>query len=108
MFSLNRRLSSRSSWVMWHHFSLWAQEGQDGLQNGLGPSLPCSVELVVCTGSWTHGDLAWGYLPPEAATCLGIPKTSIYSLPKMKNHKDNNTLVCWRPGRFLVLKTWST
>lgn len=30
MFSLNRRLSLRSSWVMWHHFSLQAQGTGEG------------------------------------------------------------------------------
>lgn len=39
MFSLNRRLSSRSSWVMWHHFSLQAQEVTgEGAQSPLRPS----------------------------------------------------------------------
>lgn len=33
MFSLKRRLSSRSSWVMWHHFSLQAQVTGQGVQS---------------------------------------------------------------------------
>lgn len=33
MFSLKRRLSSRSSWVMWHHFSLQAQVTGEGVQS---------------------------------------------------------------------------
>lgn len=86
MFSLKRRLSSRSSWVMWHHFSLWTQEGQDGIQNGLGPSLPA---LWSCLSALPlgHRDLPWQvistracHLPGESQTPLGIS-----SLPKTKS-----------------------
>lgn len=51
MFSLNRRLSSRSSWVMWHHLSLQAQEGQQGA-SGPRPrrsTLPCSDLQVLAS-----------------------------------------------------------
>lgn len=51
MFSLNRRLSSRSSWVMWHHLSLQAQEGQRGASSPCPrhSTLPCSDLQVLAS-----------------------------------------------------------
>lgn len=45
MFSLKRRLSFLSSWVMWHHFSLKAQVTGEGLRT---PSHP--QPLAPCPG----------------------------------------------------------
>lgn len=53
MFSLNRRLSSRSSWVMWHHFSLQTSKQILYREASTPPSRP--------TKRWaTHAVLASG------------------------------------------------
>ena len=88
MFSLNRRLSSRSSWVMWHHLSLQEQGGQRGA-SGPRPrrsTLPCS-DLQVLASLTQRGLLGQKLLA-----------LLLRSLPKGRGARHTHSSTC--PGRY--------
>lgn len=55
MFSLKRRLSSRSSWVMWHHFSLQGMSQCGTTLSPLSPQDPLSASPHPGPRCWRTG-----------------------------------------------------
>lgn len=88
MFSLNRRLSSRSSCVMWHHFSLQAQGTGEGVQSATAPShSPPGSDLR----RQRYPRRASPHRKPTCAPTLpeGPPLTNV-TLPKMRRAQSSD------------------
>lgn len=65
MFSLKRRLSSRSSCVMWHHFSL---QGTSPFGTTVPPQIPC---IPLSMSPRARGHLRARWLPERAPCWMG-------------------------------------
>lgn len=65
MFSLKRRLSSRSSCVMWHHFSL---QGTSPFGTTVPPQIPC---IPLSMSPRARGHLRGRWLPERAPCWMG-------------------------------------
>lgn len=87
MFSLNRRLSSRSSCVMWHHFSLQAQGTGKGIQSATAPS-----HCPPCSDLWRqrYPRVASPYRKPTSVPTLPEGPPLTVTLPKMRRAQSSD------------------
>lgn len=88
MFSLKRRLSSRSSCVMWHHFSLQAQGAGGRSERHCAWPLP---PLLYPTGQWYPRRASPHRKPISVPTLPEGPPLTNVALPKMRGAQSSDT-----------------